>query len=299
VEVGPFVGGSTVALAEGLQTRAFEHAKPVVSFDRFVWFDHHGMDIPYPPAEGADFRPLFWRFCEPFRPLIDLRVGSLSAEDDQAPQVCWPEAEPVEILFVDAAKSWAQTKQMFHVFGDFLLPDVSRIVFQDYQWFNCLHLPVVTELFGEALELESLLDSPAYTATFKVNQPLRAETIESLPASAFDCGVDRAQRLLQDAAGRADGVAEAAAGSWRCKNALQQAWLRHQSGDHEQAFEIVRQVAAQSAFHSDREHIGYLLATFAERLTANGSCTSDLPLRLYKEAYRLVSSIPSVAQRFA
>src|SRR5204863_8938324 len=50
---------------------------------------------------------------------------------------------PIEILFVDAAKSWTLLNAILRVFGPHLEPGRSRVILQDFRHFYTYWLPLV------------------------------------------------------------------------------------------------------------------------------------------------------------
>jgi hypothetical protein len=136
VDGGSFVGGSTVALGEGL--RANRQAQPgprIHAFDRFEVNQFMAKQVfspkglPYAPADS--FRPLFDLQTAAVRDLLEVHAGDLV-------ELGWP-GGPIEILFIDVAKSWALNDVIVDQFFPNLVPGRSVVVQQDlvfslYPW---------------------------------------------------------------------------------------------------------------------------------------------------------------------
>jgi hypothetical protein len=161
VDLGPWLGGSSAALACGLAGR--RDGARVHSLDLFAWSEHYmsravaGRNLPA-LAEGGDFLPLFLEQTRPFAARIaPRRVDLLQAR--------WSDG-PIEILFVDAAKSWALLSAILRAFGPSLQPGQSRIVLQDFRDWRTHWLPLVfagrPDLFAE---VESVARGTTVTLT--------------------------------------------------------------------------------------------------------------------------------------
>lgn len=122
VELGTFLGGSTVALGRGLQDRADAVRPRVHTYDRFVQDAWPSFDV----AEGEDVLPRWEATVAQVRDLVDVHVGSLDARD--APD------GPVELLFVDVVKQAPTITEVMHGFVARTRPG-SVIVHQDlFHW---------------------------------------------------------------------------------------------------------------------------------------------------------------------
>lgn len=135
VDLGPWVGSSTAALAEGLR-RSGAPAQQVHSYDLFEW--RRGYMEQYAPEdlpEGSDFRPLLLCNVREYQDLVDAQRMDLFSPN-------W-RGEPIEILFVDAAKSWDLLSAILRAFGPHLVPGRSRIILQDFRFFHTYWLPLV------------------------------------------------------------------------------------------------------------------------------------------------------------
>lgn len=136
IDLGTWLGSSAACLAEGLRRSGREGR--VISFDRFVWETINDSQLggySLGLSEGDDFMPAARRFLEPFCSRVELRRADLSFYH-------WDEG-PIEILVIDAAKSWKLSHRLLRAFGRALIPGVSRIVFQNFSYPFCHWLPLI------------------------------------------------------------------------------------------------------------------------------------------------------------
>jgi len=149
VELGCFLGGSTVKLASGLARS--RRPWTLHTYDRFR------IDEPnkerflyrngYPRFEGEDMYPLFLQHIEPFAANIVAHRGDV--EDHP-----WTSG-PIEILFVDLAKTVDIHNFVLDSFFTSLIPGRSIVVQQDYLHHQTPWLIATMELLHPKLELVS------------------------------------------------------------------------------------------------------------------------------------------------
>jgi tetratricopeptide (TPR) repeat protein len=163
IDLGPWFGSSSAALAEGLR-RTGKTGK-VQSFDLFEWeWEPSYMEaVAHEQLKGgADFLPTFMQEIGDYAPWIEAHKQDLLS-------YTW-EGGPIEILFVDAAKSWELTNAIFKGFGKHLVPGRSRVVLQDFRYHETHWLPLI---FDSRPDLWKEIESVAFgtTVTF---MPLKA-----------------------------------------------------------------------------------------------------------------------------
>src|SRR5262245_49516528 len=115
VEVGSWLGRSTIHLAAGLRDAGYHDA--LHCFDQFSWRRSHGLKAPLPLSKGEDFQPYFERNVRPVCPSV--RVTKTAIRD-----LSW-DGGPVEILFLDAPKTLPDLSSILAVFGPHLMPGLS------------------------------------------------------------------------------------------------------------------------------------------------------------------------------
>lgn len=194
VDAGPFLGGSTIALAAGLRLNPC--ARGVIhSFDRFEVEDYmRGSFFPESTAAGTSFREQFQKNIAPFSDLIEVHAGDIE-------QQSWS-AGPIEILFIDVAKHWRTCDWVTWQFFPHLIPGRSLVIQQDYlyhHWVGWLH--VTMEFYADYFEYvcDTGVNSVVFLNTKKIPESvLRRHTVESL-------SIDERIALMDRAAARFDG----------------------------------------------------------------------------------------------
>jgi len=228
VEIGPFLGGTTRAIALGmLGNPNRDPAARLHTFDRF--------DDYYTPANlrkminplvvsgsfneqqaqdlcaSGNFLGIFHAIhaphaygeliCAHSSPLPDFPQevagsSSLSILDDDY---------SLSGLFIDGCKSWAST----HYAMKFLLPRTlpgARLIFQDYGWYTCFWISAFVYAFRDKLNWHEHIDA---TYVFSLKHPITAAEIEAHFATTPDAmGAqffkDSCLYLLQDSIARQD-----------------------------------------------------------------------------------------------
>ncbi|MDH3310520.1 MAG: hypothetical protein OEM95_07530 [Gammaproteobacteria bacterium] len=162
VDLGPWLGSSSAALAEGLKRRS--RPDKVHSFDLFKWALSYMEESAHVDLnDGEDFLPLFIREIGDYAERIEPRREDLM-------RYRW-DSGPIEILFVDAAKTWELTNAILRGFGDNLIPGQSRVVLQDFRFHRTHWLPLIFDSRPDLWqEIESVEDGT--TVTFMPLKPL-------------------------------------------------------------------------------------------------------------------------------
>lgn len=199
VDAGSFLGGSTVALADGLRRNArcrpTVGEKPIHSYDRFEveeWT--RGQFFPWSTRAESSFRHLFDENTRPLSDLIQVHAGEITSQE-------WSGA-PIEILFIDIAKYWTICDWVTWQFFPHLIPGKSIVVQQDYlyhQWNSWLH--VTMEFYSDYFEYvcDTEINSVAFLNTKKIpDAVLRRHTVGSLSFDEQTALIDRAAGRFQD-----------------------------------------------------------------------------------------------------
>ena len=181
VDGGAFLGGSTVALADGLRQNLKRRGRPeeklIHSFDRFR-VEEWTRPIYFPESMKAndDFRPMFAQNVADYADLIEVHAGEVN-------RIEWS-GEPIEILFIDFAKHWRVCDWVTWQFFRHLIPGRSIVVQQDYLyhwWVAWLH--VTMEYYAEYFEYvcDTEVNSVAFLYIKKIpEEVLRRKTVEAL-----------------------------------------------------------------------------------------------------------------------
>jgi hypothetical protein len=185
VEIGPYLGGSTQAIACGLADSGFAGKFHVA--DTFSWPDpgfkkrllddfrtlggesRFGTEVADAVREG-DWYALFGKIHGNARygALVNPYRWSLPHGRDAPPSVPFlkPE-EAVGAYFVDAFKRWDTTFHGMKLIAPHLR-EGSLIIFQDFSWVDCFWLPILVSMLGQKLKLTAKVDN---TAFFEVVAP--------------------------------------------------------------------------------------------------------------------------------
>jgi hypothetical protein len=199
VDAGCFLGGSTLALAEGLRRNPAR--PPGQKIDVYDLFD---VD-PYMaetffrevgPGRGESFRALFDENTRDVRDLISVHEGDLA-------RLGWT-GDPIEILFVDIAKSWEVNDVLVRDFFPSLIPERSVLVQQDFVWGECPWIAITMEHLADYFEQVAYVEYA--TVVFVCRKPIpRIET----PASLVELPLETKLSLLDQAASRFEGYPRA------------------------------------------------------------------------------------------
>ena len=199
VDGGCFLGGSTLALADGLRRNPRRHRMPgekiIHSFDRFQveeWT--RGVFFTEDTPAGESFQAQFEQNIARYADLVEVHAGDVRSHE-------W-KGGPIEILFIDLAKHWTVCDWVTWQFFPHLIPGRSIVVQQDYlyhHWVGWLH--VTMELYADYFEYvcDTDVNSVAFLYTKKIpDSVLRRKTVESLT-------LQEKMELMDRAANRFDG----------------------------------------------------------------------------------------------
>jgi SAM-dependent methyltransferase len=193
VDAGCFLGGSTVALADGLRRnlrrRRCAEEKLIHSYDRFEIEEWTLESYFSENAKAGDsFRPLFDRHVAPYADLVAVHAGDVRS---------WPwTGGPIEILFIDIAKHWTVCDWVTWQFFPRLIPGKSMVVQQDYLYHQSVAwLHVTMEFYADYFEYvcDTGVNSVVFLNTKRIPESvLREQTVASLTAAERIALMDRA-----------------------------------------------------------------------------------------------------------
>jgi hypothetical protein len=135
VDAGAYVGASAFCLAAGVAANpAARPAEPCIhSFDYFRALDAYVVEQISrdfrPAAIGESYLDIFWRQIAPYRELVRAVPGDFL-------EARWT-GGPIEVLFVDIAKTQPLNSHLIGEFFPHLLPGRSLLVQQDF--YHCWH----------------------------------------------------------------------------------------------------------------------------------------------------------------
>ena len=214
LEVGPWLGGSTICLAAGIA--ASEHrekiSKPLYVVDNFRWRPFMASRASLPILPDQSFEPFFRRYTARFEELIVVQQASLPDDDlpqdrdasqvrDVAPPIAsrfrWKSEKPIEILFVDGAKSWDGLLHLLKEVSSDLIERKTLLVFQDYKYWGAYWVPMILETLSNQLEIAHNVEDGG-TVAFRLSSKLTAEILCTVPTSN-ELTVEHGQILIEKA----------------------------------------------------------------------------------------------------
>ncbi len=145
VEIGCWLGGSTVALSRGLSSVPAGEWQLHV-FDAFRWRKIDVDKVSFaavPLAQGDDFFPLWSANTAAWRPRISVHRGDIQGS-------AW-DGQPIHVLFLDAPKEDPLVAHVFRTFYPALVPG-GVLIAQDYDWYGSRDL-------RDAIDAEDLVET--------------------------------------------------------------------------------------------------------------------------------------------
>ena len=227
VDGGPFVGGSTVALAEGLLSAGRSDAIDV--YDRFevepymseMYFQHDGL------VGGDSFLPVFERNTAHVAELLSVHAGDLLGAS-------W-RGDPIELLFVDCSKTWELNDFIVAEFFPSLIPNRAVVIQQDFVFALCPWVALTMEYLADHFEPVGFVEQCSVVYATRSAPPADVAPVSGLPH-------DRQMELMDAAIRRFRGYPRDVL---ECAKALLLAY----QGDAEQADAIVARVAECGSGH--------------------------------------------------
>ncbi len=125
IEIGPWLGASTYQICSGLQASGHDWSLTVL--DRFKWSPLYASGFPQVGLKRGDsFLPLFRQHLAPYSSKLNVLTGEV-LEIESLLEL----SESIELLFIDAPKSWRMLWAVLNHVGPRLLRG-SRIMMQDF-----------------------------------------------------------------------------------------------------------------------------------------------------------------------
>jgi predicted O-methyltransferase YrrM len=196
VELGAFCGASTCCLAAGLRDNPRATGHRVHSYDRFIADEPYLVDFiraQFGEAleMGQSFAAIFRRATAEFADLIEVHVGDLLEQS-------WAPDAPIEILFVDVAKTLALSGKVLTEFFTHLTPGKSIVIHQDFYHPTAFYLPVVMDFLSDHFTIiEAGRD---WSVVFRLETAIPRKKLET--ASLYKFSFAQQQAGLRRMAGR-------------------------------------------------------------------------------------------------
>jgi len=143
VDLGCWLGSTTIPLAKGLSLNSEERVRrrKIHSFDLFRWEEYmedcvRGTPIQERFHQGDSFLGEFLHRIAPWSNLVEVHPGDLH-------QASW-NGEEIELLLIDAMKSWELSSDILQTFFPALVPGTSYMFQQDFahyytSWIHLIH----------------------------------------------------------------------------------------------------------------------------------------------------------------
>ena len=174
VDLGAFCGASTCCLAAGMKENPRAAGRRVDSYDNFIASEPYLVDFIRSQfgetlEMGQSFAAIFRRATAEFADRIEVHAGDLLEQS-------WPPALPIEILFVDVAKTLALSGKVLTEFVTRLTPGKSIVIHQDFYHPNAFYLPVVMDFLMDHFSIiEAGRD---WSAVFRLEKAIPQEKLQ-------------------------------------------------------------------------------------------------------------------------
>jgi hypothetical protein len=149
VDLGAFIGGSAVCMADGLsKSRIKNKKKRIHSYDRF--FGDYPMqwikeNTKFSPANQDSYFDVFEQQTKPFEDMITSHKVDLVGHP-------WELKKPIEILFLDVMKTPELATSIVEQFFPYMTPGRSILIAQDYLFHVQPYTVVTMEYFSDCFE---------------------------------------------------------------------------------------------------------------------------------------------------
>lgn len=188
VELGAFCGASTCCLAAGLRDNPRAVGRRVDSYDSFIAGEPYLVDFIRTQFHetfeiGQSFAGIFRRATAEFAGLIEMHPGDLLEQS-------WPAGTPIEILFVDVAKTLALSGKVLTEFFPHLVPGKSIVIHQDFYHPTAFYLPVVMDFLRDHFSIVE--EGRDWSVVFRLESPIPREKLRIASLYGFSFVQQRA-----------------------------------------------------------------------------------------------------------
>ncbi len=210
VEIGPWLGGSTICLANGMRDSGRFVKSMLKVYDNFVWRDFMSERASLPLTAGESFYPYFLKNTNAYAEIIDSYIcglpdevisGDLEArakrfiESDSIRLFDYEFERPVEILFIDGAKSWNGLRYLAFKLNEHFMPGKTLLVCQDFKYWGTYWVPIFMMLVRDCIEpVHNVLGST--TVSFRLTKRFSNDLLASLETHIGDFSRDVALRQI-------------------------------------------------------------------------------------------------------
>jgi hypothetical protein len=211
VEIGPWLGGSTVCLADGMHAGHANARHRLHAFDNFIWREFMAEHAQFGLKPGDSFEPQFRANVARYGELVVAHAMALpdevipgdkvaaerrSTEHDAVAPFRWDREQAIEILFVDGAKAWRGMRYLMLEVAESLLPGRSLLVAQDFKHWGAYWVPLMLARLRDKLEFahDTLRGS---TVTFRLTRALDRAAIEAMEDDVANIATQQALAELE------------------------------------------------------------------------------------------------------
>ena len=247
LELGPFLGGTTRAMARGIEHSCVPGRKLITvdQFDNYydvTTFRKFGVTGSGEDGEMVKFRQIFDELHskESYFEFIDAHTVKIADLPDESTDYSFlSSVQDLRAVFIDGCKSWYSVKD----FVGNVLPktDVGTYyLFQDYGRYTCFWIPAFVESFPEHFEFLGAVDA---TFVFRLVRPLDYAQVSRVFADQpVDMNVDDVDALFERVFLRERDENHAAA---MTTTRIQAAAFHAYIGDKEKATSLLRDLLRQ------------------------------------------------------
>lgn len=130
VELGCWLGCSTVEILRGLMDNPNFVGRRLHVFDAFVWDSYMTAWYDASLEPGMSFRPVFDRFTASVSEFLTVEACAIAPAAGLSP-LRW-RGGPITLCWVDCGKSRAMNEAWFEALAPFFVPDRTLVVMQDW-----------------------------------------------------------------------------------------------------------------------------------------------------------------------
>lgn len=218
LEIGPWLGGSTICLAAGMHASGRPSEGRLHAVDNFLWREFMVARASLPIQPGESFEPYFLKNLETYHDIVVSHAATLPDETIEGDHEATakrsaneasvrvlnaaPGEGPIEILFIDGAKSWRGMLHLLRIVRERIVPGTTLLVCQDYKYWGTYWVPMMMSRLAEYVEpVHNVLG--ATTVAFRLKREIPAGALDALadhvsgiPTDEGLALIDKARRLL-------------------------------------------------------------------------------------------------------
>jgi predicted O-methyltransferase YrrM len=214
LEIGPWLGGSTLCLAAGMRATGYETSHRLHAVDNFLWRDFMAGRAELPLAPGESFEPFFLKNLSEYADIVVAHAQSRPDEEIEGDHEATakraadasgvallesvPGDAPVDILFIDGAKSWRGMKHLLRIARDRMIPGRTLVICQDFKYWGTYWVPMMMIRLREYFEpVHNVLG--ATTVGFRLAREIPATVLDALEDHVARIPTQDGFRLINEA----------------------------------------------------------------------------------------------------